>query len=70
MKPKTFTYNQIISFFIENGLPLTEKQVHLIASKVKAEMILLEKARAIEKEKMDAAFLRRQKKKQNRISVR
>lgn len=30
MKPKTFTYNQIIQFFNKNGLPLSDKQLHLV----------------------------------------
>ena len=30
MKPKTFTYNQIIQFFTKHGLPLSERQLHLI----------------------------------------
>ena len=42
MKPKTFTYNQMIQFFMANSLPLSEKQVHLIGTKVKAEMEALE----------------------------
>ena len=37
MKPKTFTYNQIIQFFIEHRMPLSEKQVSLIASRVRWE---------------------------------
>jgi hypothetical protein len=37
MKPKTFTYNQIIQFFIQHRLPLNDAQVKLIAYKVRSE---------------------------------
>lgn len=45
MKPKTFTYNQIIKFFIENRMPLREEQVKLIASKVQWEHEKIEEFR-------------------------
>ena len=45
MKPKTFTYNQIIQFFIENRMPLKDEQVKLIALKVRAEHMKLEEYR-------------------------
>ena len=45
MKPKTFKYNQIVQFFIENKMPLTLDQVQLIASKVKEEMTRIESHR-------------------------
>ena len=47
MKAKTFT----ISFFIQNNLPLNEKQVKLIASKVKLEMEQMEIYREKQKAK-------------------
>jgi hypothetical protein len=68
MKPKTFTYNQIISFFIQNNLPLNEKQVRLIASKVKLEMEQMEIYREKQKAKKDADFIRREKRKEARKS--
>jgi hypothetical protein len=68
MKAKTFTYNQIISFFIQNNLPLNEKQVKLIASKVKLEMEQLEIYREKQKAKKDADFIRREKRKSERKS--
>lgn len=45
MKPKSFTYNQIVKFFSDNNLPLTYPQVQLIASKVKEEIARLESHR-------------------------
>ena len=42
MKSKTFKYNQIVQFFIDNKMPLTLDQVQLIASKVKEEIARLE----------------------------
>ena len=47
MKAKQFTYNQIIQFFIQNNTPLNEKQVKLVASKVKEEFALLEDYRKL-----------------------
>ena len=38
MKYKTFRYNQIIKFFLDNNMPLTRQQVELIASKVREEV--------------------------------
>ena len=66
MKVKTFTYNQIISFFIQNNLPLNEKQVKLIASKVKLEIEQMEIYREKQKAKKDAQFIRREKRKEAR----
>lgn len=68
MKAKTFTYNQIISFFIQNNLPLNDKQVRLIASKVKLEMEQMEIYREKRKAKKDADFIRREKRKAERKS--
>jgi len=67
MKPKTFTYNQIIQFFIENKEPLNEKQVRLIASKVRVEIAELEEHRKRVKAKQDAAFIKRERKKREKI---
>ena len=66
MKPKTFTYNQIISFFIQNNLPLSGYQVKLIASKVKLEIEQMEIYRERQKAKRDAQFIRREKRKEAR----
>jgi hypothetical protein len=38
MKYKTFRYNQIIKFFLDNNMPLTRQQLELIASKVREEV--------------------------------
>ena len=59
MKPKTFTYNQMIQFFTENKLPLTNQQIHLIGTKVREEMKKLEDYRAKKKAKADKKFLDR-----------
>ena len=68
MKAKTFTYNQIISFFIQNNLPLNQNQVRLIASKVKLEMEQMQIYREKRKAKKDADFIRREKRKEARKS--
>jgi len=70
MKAKTFTYNQIIQFFIQNNMPLNEKQVKLIASKVKEEFALLEDYRKKQKEKRDREFIKREKKRLERKANR
>ena len=58
MKPKTFTYNQIIQFFIENKLPLSRDQMNLIASKVRIEIDQLEQYKK-RKEEQRAKRLKR-----------
>lgn len=70
MKAKQFTYNQIIQFFIQNNMPLNEKQVKLIASKVKEEFALLEDYRKKQKEKRDRDFIKREKKRLERKAYR
>jgi hypothetical protein len=70
MKAKQFTYNQIIQFFIQNNMPLNEKQVKLIASKVKEEFALLEDYRKKQKEKRDRDFIKREKKRLERKANR
>lgn len=66
MKPKQFTYNQMVQFFLENKLPLSQPQVHLVASKVKEEMILLEEYRKKKQAKADAKFIKRERRKRER----
>ena len=68
MKRKQFTYNQIITFFLENKLPLSQPQVQLIASKVKEEMRLLEEYRKNKQAKDDAKFIKRERRKRERES--
>jgi hypothetical protein len=70
MKAKQFTYNQIIQFFIQNNMPLNEKQVKLVASKVKEEFALLEDYRKKQKEKRDREFIKREKKRLERKANR
>lgn len=65
MKPKTFTYNQIIQFFNENHMPLNEKQIKLIASKVRFEFEKLEDYRKKREGAKQAAISRRELKKKN-----
>lgn len=66
MKPKTFTYNQITQFFLNNNLPLSDRQKLLIATKVKEEMSELEEYRIKQKAKRDAKFLKRKERKEKR----
>lgn len=70
MKPKTFTYNQIIQFFNDNRMPLKVEQVNLIASKVKEELVKLEEYRARQKDKRDREFLKKEKKRKERLTAR
>ena len=70
MKAKQFTYNQIIQFFIQNNMPLNEKQVKLVASKVKEEFALLEDYRKKQKENRDREFIKREKKRLERKANR
>jgi hypothetical protein len=48
---KTLTYNQIISFFNRHGLPLTDKQTHLIQCKIREETAKLEEKKNKRKER-------------------
>ena len=66
MKPRKFTYNQIITFFVENKLPLSREQVSLIASHVREEMERLDYFRKKEQEKRDKQWLKRMKRKESR----
>ena len=66
MKRKQFTYNQIVTFFLENKLPLSQPQVQLIALKVKEEMRLLEEYRKNKQAKDDAKFIKRERRKRER----
>ena len=66
MKPKTFTYNQIIQFFNDNRLPLNENQKKLISSKVKEEIEKLEIHRAVQKAKKDKEFIKKEKRRLER----
>jgi hypothetical protein len=51
-------------------MPLNEKQVKLIASKVKEEFALLEDYRKKQKEKRDREFIKREKKRLERKANR
>lgn len=65
MKPKTFTYNQIIQFFQSNNLPLSERQIYLIGFKVKEELLKLEEYHNKKKAKRDAKVLKKIEKSRN-----
>lgn len=64
MKAKTFTYNEMIKFFIDNRQPLTKQQVSLIGEKVKEEIDKINAFKAKRKAKKEAEWLKRQNKKQ------
>ena len=66
MKPKTFTYNEIIKFFLTNGLPLSDKQVYLIGTKVKDELAALGIYHEGQKKKRDAKMLKMVKRKESK----
>ena len=65
MKPKTFTYNQIICFFQDIKLPLTAAQIAAIGEKHREEIKNLDEAKRIGKEKANKRLLKRLKRKQN-----
>lgn len=65
MKPKTFTYNQIIQLFQTNRLPLSERQIHMIGNKVKEEMAKLEEYHNKKKAKKEAKVLKKLEKSRN-----
>jgi hypothetical protein len=67
VKPKTFTYNQMITFFIENKLPLSPLQVAMIGTKVKEQIKEREIFNLKRKAADDAKFLKREKRKQERV---
>lgn len=52
MKPKTFTYNQIIKFFNDHNMPLKPNQVALIGLKVREEFEKLSEYREHRREKI------------------
>ena len=64
MKPKTFTYNEIIQFFIKHNMPLKDTQVQLIAMMVREEFKELEAYKEEQKKKRDAKILKILKRKE------
>jgi len=68
MKPKTFTYNEMIQFFINHNMPLKDTQVQLIAMMVREEFKALETYREEQKKKRDAKILKALKRKESRIA--
>lgn len=65
MKAKTFTYNQIIQFFIRHNLPLNEKQIKLIAFNVRAEQLKMEEFKEKKAAKIRGDKYRREMKKKD-----
>lgn len=70
MKPKTFTYNEIIQFFINHNMPLKDTQVQLIAMMVKEEIKVLEAYREEQKKKRDAKILKILKRKEAKSAIK
>lgn len=64
MKAKTFTYNQMIQFFQNNKLPLTQQQIQLIGTKVKEEMQKMDEYKAKKKAKADKRYIERENRKE------
>jgi len=65
MKAKTFTYNQIIQLFNQNHMPLNERQIKLIASKVRWEFEKLEEYRKKRDGAKQGAIYRREQRKKD-----
>jgi hypothetical protein len=68
MKPKTFTYNEMIQFFINHNMPLKDTQVQLIAMMVREEFKALETYREEQKKKRDAKILKILKRKEAKLA--
>jgi hypothetical protein len=66
MKPRTFTYNQIITFFQDIRLPLSPNQVSAIGEKQREEFNRLEAYKQRQKEKANEKYLKRMKRKQEK----
>ena len=66
MKPRTFTYNQMITFFQEIKLPLNEKQVHAIGILHRQEIDQLQVYKERQREKANEKYLKRLKRKEER----
>lgn len=66
MKLTTFTYNQMIQFFLKYNLPLTEKQVSLIGVLHKEELRKFEEFRKLQRERNEKKTLKRLERKEVR----
>lgn len=69
MKPKTFTYNQIIQFFTKHGLPLSERQLHLITEYNRYDNAKIEETRKRQDAKTEGKRYRRKMEKQQDLPV-
>jgi hypothetical protein len=66
LKPRTFTYNQIIRFFQDVGLPLSTNQISIVAERQREEFNRLEAYKERQKEKANERYLKRLKRKESR----
>jgi hypothetical protein len=66
LKPRTFTYNQIIRFFQDVGLPLSPNQISVVAERQREEFDRLEAYKERQKEKANERYLKRLKRKESR----
>lgn len=69
MKPKTFTYNQIIQFFTKHGLPLSERQLHLITEYNRYDNAKIEETRKNQDAKREGKRYKRKMEKQQDLPV-
>ncbi len=69
MKPKTFTYNQIIQFFTKHGLPLSERQLHLITEYNRYDNAKIEETRKRQDAKREGKRYKRKMEKQQDLPV-
>jgi hypothetical protein len=65
MKPKTFTYNQIIQFFTKHGLPLSDKQLHLVTEYNRWDNAKIEETRKRQEAKKAGKRFRRKMEREN-----
>jgi rRNA-processing protein FCF1 len=68
MKPKTFRYNEIITFFEEARTPLSDKQKAVIAERVRNEFKQLEEHREVERKWAEKRLIKKLKRRQERGS--
>jgi len=69
MKPKTFTYNQIIQLFNNHGLPLSPKQLHLITERNRWDMAKIEEVRKRQEAKRQGKRYRRKMERENKDNI-
>jgi hypothetical protein len=67
MKPKTFTYNQIIQFFLKHNLPLSQKQLHLVTEYNRWDIAKIEETRKNQEAKRAGKRYRRKMEREGNI---